>query len=101
MKSRKRLARGGAAAVTIAVGFAYAKQAPRGKTSYMPVDITEPFSAIFARLSAQKPEVTRVHMALVNERYDLSNRPAADVTMDRTKPYQDGVSVNLPPGPTW
>ena len=101
MQSRKLLAGAAAAAVMVAVGFAYAQQAPRGKTSYMPVDITEPFSAIFARLSAQKPEVTRVHMALVNERYDLSNRPAAGVTMDRTKPVQEGVRVKLPAGKTW
>jgi hypothetical protein len=26
---------------------------PRGKSSYMPVDIAEPFSAIFAMLAAQ------------------------------------------------
>ena len=62
MQSRKLLAGSAAAAVMIAVGFAYAQQAPRGKTSYMPVDITEPFSAMFARLSAQKPDVTREHM---------------------------------------
>ena len=101
MYSRKLLAGVAAAAVMIAAGFAYAQQAPRGKISYMPVDITEPFSTIFARLSAEKPEVTRVHMALVNERYDLSNRPAAGVTMDRTKPVQEGVRVKLPAGKTW
>ncbi len=98
-KTRKLLA--GVAAATVAFGFAYAQQGPRGKSSYMPVEITEPFSAIFARLSAQKPEVTREHMALLNERYDLSNRPAAGVTMDRTKPVQEGVRVKLPEGKTW
>ncbi len=101
MKSRKLLAGVAAAAVITALGFAYAQQAPRGKTSYMPVAITEPFSAIFARLSAQKAEVTRAHMALLNARYDLSNRPAAGVTMDRTKPAQEGVRVKLPAGKTW
>ena len=82
-KTRKLLAGVAATGVILAFGFAYAQQGPRGKTSYMPVDITEPFSAIFARLSAQKPDVTREHMALLNERYDLSNRPATGVTMDR------------------
>ena len=100
-KTRKRLAGAAAAGVILAFGVAYAEQGPRGKTSYMPVDITEPFSAIFARLSAQKPDVTREHMALLNERYDLSNRPAAGVTMDRTKPVQEGVRVKLPAGKTW
>src|SRR5580692_6163861 len=92
----------GAAAVTVvAFGVAYAQQGPRGKSSYMEVEINEPFSAIFARLSAEKPEVTREHMAVLNERYDLSNRPVAGVAMDRAKPVQDGVRVKLPAGKTW
>jgi cytochrome c peroxidase len=89
------------AAVTVALGSAYAQQGPRGKSSYAPVEITEQFSAILARLSAQKPSVEREHMALLNERYDLSNRPAAGVTMDRTKPVQEGVRVKLTGGTTW
>jgi cytochrome c peroxidase len=101
VKSRKLLAGVAAAAVITALGFAYAQQGPRGKTSYAPVAIMEPFSAIFARLSAEKAEVTRVHMALLNERYDLSDRPAAGVTMDRTKPVQEGVRVKLAAGTTW
>src|SRR3984893_13124726 len=88
-------------AVTVALGSAYAQQGPRGKSGYAPVEITEPCSAILARLSAQKPSVEREHMAVLNERYDLSNRPAAGVTMDRTKPAQDGVRVKLPAGKTW
>src|ERR1700731_4350879 len=100
-KTRKLLTGVAAAAVILAFSFAYAQQGPRGKSSYMEVEINEPFSAIFARLSAQKPEVTREHMALLNERYDLSNRPAAGVTMDRTKPVQEGVRVKLPAGKTW
>jgi cytochrome c peroxidase len=101
IKSRKLLAGVAAVAVIVALGSAFAQQGPRGKSSYMPVDITEPFSSIFARLSAQKPEVTREHTALLNARYDLSNRPAAGVTMDRTKPVQEGVRVKLSPGSTW
>jgi cytochrome c peroxidase len=100
-KTRILPAGAAAAGVIIALGFAYAQQGPRGKSSYMPVEITEPFSAIFTRLSAQKPQVTREHMALLNERYDLSNRPATGVTMDRTKPVQEGVRVKLPAGKTW
>ena len=99
-KSRKLLS-GVAAAVIVALGSAYAQQGPRGKTSYMPIDIKEPFSSIFSRLSAQKPEVTREHMTLLNERYDLGNRPAAGVTMDRSKPLQEGVRVKLPVGRSW
>ena len=99
--TRKLLARAAAAAVIITLGSADAQQGPRGKSSYMPVDITESFSSIFARLSAQKPEVTREHAALLNERYDLSNQPVAGVTMDRAKPVQEGVRVKLPAGNSW
>src|SRR5260370_20599047 len=97
-KTRKLLAGVAAATVILAMGFAYAQQGPRGKTSYMPVDISEPFSAIFARLSAQKADVTREHMTLLNERYDLSNPPAAGVTVDRPKPAHDDVRCKLPAG---
>jgi hypothetical protein len=100
-KTRKLLTGVAATTVILGFGFAYAQQGPRGKSSYMQVEINEPFSAIFARLSGQKPEVTREHMAVLNERYDLSNRPVAGVTMDRAKPVQDGVRVKLPAGKTW
>jgi cytochrome c peroxidase len=40
-------------------------------------------------------------MDLLDERYDLSDRPAKNVVMDRTKPVQEGVRVTLPPGVTW
>ena len=101
LKNRKLWTGVALAAVTVALGVAYAQQPPRGKSSYMQVEITEPFSAILSRLSAQKPAVEREHMAVVNERYDLSNRPASGVTMDRTKPVQEGVQVKLVSGTTW
>src|ERR1700726_3220170 len=100
-KTRKLLAGVAAATVILALGPPTAQQGPRDKPTYSPVEITEPFSAIFTRLSAEKPEVTREHIALLNERYDLSNRPAAGATMDRTKPVQEGVRVKLPAGKTW
>jgi cytochrome c peroxidase len=89
------------AVVTAALGSAFAQQGPRGISSYAPVTIVEPFSAILERLSGQKPAVAQEHMALLNARYDLSNRPAAGVTMDRTKPVQEGVRVKLIAGTTW
>ncbi|MGA7264135.1 MAG: hypothetical protein WBX30_25055, partial [Stellaceae bacterium] len=76
-------------------------QGPRGLTSYMPVAITESFASLMARLSAEKPAVEQAHNALLSERYDLSDRPAQGVTMDRTKPIQEGVRVKLPAGVTW
>ena len=76
------------------------QQAERGQSSYMPVDITEPFASISAP-SAAKPAVEQEHNAVLNERYDLSDRPPQGVTMDRTKPVQEGVRVKLPAGVTW
>src|SRR5258708_22652105 len=88
------------AVVTVALGSAFAQQGPRGISSYAPVTIIEPFSAIFERLSAQKPAVEREHMMLLNERYDLSNRPATCFTMDRTHPVQEGARIKLIPQTT-
>src|ERR1700732_4599634 len=76
-------------------------QGPRGLTSYMPVAGTETFAQLFARLTAAKPGVEQAHTAVLNERYDLSDRPVQGVTMDRTKPLQEGVRVKLPGGVTW
>ena len=80
---------------------AYSQQEQRGQTSYMKVDSTESFDSMMARMTAAKAGLERDHMALLNERYDLSDRPAAGVTMDRTKPVQEGVRVKLPAGITW
>ena len=87
--------------LTLALGRADAQQGERGQSSYMPVDITESFDSIKARLSAAKPAVEQEHNALLNECYDLSDRPAQGVTMDRGKPVQEGVRVKLPAGTTW
>jgi cytochrome c peroxidase len=40
-------------------------------------------------------------MNLLNERYDLSDRPAKGVTMSRGKPIQEGVRIKLPTGMAW
>src|SRR6202158_756967 len=80
---------------------AYNQQEQRGQTSYMKVDSTESFSSIMARMTAAKPGIESAHLAILNERYDLSDRPAQGVTMDRTKPVQEGVRVKLPAGVTW
>jgi cytochrome c peroxidase len=83
----------------LALGLAYAQE--RGQTSYAPVDIKEPFASIMARMKAAKPETEKRQADLLDERYDLSNRPAPGVTMSRGKPVQEGVRVKLPAGMTW
>ena len=70
-------------------------------SSYMPVDIHETFSAIFSRMTSAKPEVIKRHSALLEQRYDLSDRPSRGIAMSRSKPLQQGVRVKLPPGVTW
>ena len=67
----------------------------------MPVVEAESFGVVRDRMSAAKTAVMKRQMDLLAERYDLSNRPAEGVVMDRTKPVQEGVRVRLPPGATW
>jgi len=71
------------------------------KNSYIPVNDTETFAAIHSRMVAAKPAIMKRQMDLLEERYDLSDRPARGVVMDRTKPVQEGVRVKLPSGVTW
>src|SRR6202171_6349467 len=55
-------------------------------SSYMPVDIHETFSVIFSRMTTAKPEVIKRHSELLEQRYDLSDRPVKGITMSRNKP---------------
>src|ERR1700686_1702781 len=70
-------------------------------SSYAPVDIHESFSKIMSRMAAAKPEIMKRHMALLELRYDLTDRPAQGVTMSKGKRLQGGVRVKLPGGVTW
>src|SRR5258708_19193660 len=92
-----------AATALVSLTVAYAQQLPpqRGATSYMPVDIKEPFATIMARMKAAQPAIQKRQADLLVERYDLANRPATGATMSRGKPLQDGVRARLPAGTTW
>jgi cytochrome c peroxidase len=83
------------------IGLAFAQQEQRGATSYMPVDIKEPFASIMARMTAAKPGIEKTHADLLGERYDLANRPAQGAAMSRGKPLQEGVRAKLPAGTNW
>jgi len=92
----------GIGALLIALNVAYAQeQQQRGKSSYMPVDITESFKSTESRLSAAKAQVEQEHSTLLKDRYDLTDRPAQGVTMSRGKAVQEEVRVKLPQGVTW
>ena len=69
--------------------------------SYAPVDDKESFTTVHDRMVAAKAAIMKAHMDLLEERYDLSNRPSSTDVMDRTKPLQEGVRVKLAPGLTW
>ena len=88
-------------AVSIMASSAYSQEAAPKGSSYAPVDIKEEFAATMARMKKDKPAVMKRQMDLLNERYDLSNRPAKGVTMSRGKPVQEGVRAKLPTGVTW
>jgi cytochrome c peroxidase len=71
------------------------------RNSYAPVVDTESFATIHDRMVAAKPAIMKRQMDLLEERYDLSDRPSKEVFMDRSKPVQEGVRVKLPAGVTW
>lgn len=87
-------------AIVVGVGVLVAQDKPR-PSSYAPVDIHEAFAAIMSRMSAAKPAIMKRHMALLEERYDLGNKPATGVTMSRSKALQQGVRVKLASGISW
>lgn len=89
------------AAITLAIGLWSAGAHAEHATSYAPVAITEDFATVMNRMKEAKPTVTEKHTQLLQQRYDLSDRPAAGVTMSRGKPVQEGVRIKLPSGVTW
>jgi cytochrome c peroxidase len=70
-------------------------------TTYRPLP-SLPASAVKANDEAQKPKVMQRQLGLLNDRYDLANRPMAGVMMSAgKKPVQGGVRVKLAGGATW
>lgn len=59
------------------------------------------FDALVKESSRQKAALAERHQKLLEERYDLSDRPAKKVSMSRGKPVQEGVRIRLPEGTTW
>ena len=70
-------------------------------TSYSPVVMQQTFQQTVDRMKAAKPGIKARQKALLDERYDLSDKPAAGVTMSRGKAVQAGVRAKLPAGVTW
>lgn len=79
-----------------------ATSSPTHPSSYMPVDKTEDFKSVVKRMEGEKASVIQRHKDLLNQRYDLSDKPSSTVTMSEgKKPVQSGVRVKLPEGVTW
>jgi cytochrome c peroxidase len=59
------------------------------------------FADVMAKMKAAKPDVMKKQQTLLEERYDLADRPSKTAKMSRGKPLQEGVRVKLPKGMTW
>jgi cytochrome c peroxidase len=90
-----------AAVVAVFATSLAAQDGGKKPSSYSPVVIQEDFASVMKRMSAAKPGLMQKQQKLLEERYDLSNRPAQGVTMSRGKPVQSGVRVKLRSGMTW
>jgi cytochrome c peroxidase len=78
-----------------------AQDQEKRESSYLPIDIKEPFATMMSRMKAAKAGVMSRQMALLNERYDLSKRVSNDVKMSRGKPLPVGPAAKLASGLTW
>jgi len=87
--------------LTLALGGAASAAQEEKPTSYLPVAITEDFHSVMQRLAGEKDKVMQTQKALLEQRYDLADRPVEGVTMSRGKPVQGGVRVKLPMGSSW
>jgi len=93
--------------VVMTVGMVYTVNAqipadvdPNPQT-YMPVVIEEDFKTTMEKDVKDKPQVMERQQALLDRRYDLSDRPAAVMMSGNKKPIQEGVRVKLPKSMTW
>ncbi len=84
---------------TAAVVCIFAGMVGAGAMAAAPV--VDDFKALMQRLKSEKADVLKTHAALLEQRYDLSDKPAKGVMMAGKKPLQEGVRVRLPDGVTW
>jgi cytochrome c peroxidase len=98
MKCAKCLGVAFAVAVTTGLLLFNARAEEKPANSYAPVVMSQSFTETVSKMEAAKPEIEKRHADLLQERYDLSDRPAKDVMMSRGKAVQEGVRVKLPEG---
>lgn len=78
-----------------------AQETAKMASSYISTVATESFASTMARMKAAKPGIVQQHQALLEQRYDLSDKPMPGVAMSRGKAVQAGVRVKLPSGVSW
>lgn len=74
---------------------------PKAASIATPVVGPEDFNTVMNRMVEAKPAIQQRQVELLQLRYDLSDRPAAEVLMARKKPVQEGIRVRLAEGQTW
>lgn len=89
------------AGLLVSLGALLAQEAGKKSSSYSPVVVQEDFATVKSRMSEAKPAIMQRQKALLDERYDLGDHPAAGVAMSRGKAVQAGVRVKLRGGMTW
>ena len=67
--------------------------------SYADVVDRVPFEQVKQRMSADREKVDAAHRKLLEDRYDLSDKPSGTVKMSGGKPVQTGVRVKLRSSP--
>lgn len=101
---RIKLLAGGALLATTALASCLYLDAVRADdklpSSYAPVNEPD-FATVQKKMSAEKPEIMKRQQALLEDRYDLSNRPAPGVVMSRSKPVQEGVRAKVSDQAGW
>jgi hypothetical protein len=102
----RQTAKAGALAGAFAlVAFSAFSQVPKevdpNPKTYMKVVIGESFQSMMEKDAAEKAEVMKRQMELLEKRYDLSDRPSKVMMSAGRKPVQKGVRVRLPEGMTW
>jgi len=69
--------------------------------TYLPVMVEQDFESIMKADMKAKSKFMKRHEKLLEDRYDLSDRPSDVMMSAGRKPVQKGVRVKLPKGVTW
>jgi len=69
--------------------------------SYIPVDDRESLDSVKKRMIKEKPKAEERFRKLLQERYDLADKPMQGVTASRGKKIQAGVRTKLPRDTNW